>query len=83
MLSIEESKKMLNKYGANYSDEEVCIMREFIYTLVEIECKMLKRKEEQILQDNGDKSTKIVSLNNGKYGKNSLPLHPRIHRRAS
>lgn len=37
MLSITESKKILNKNGLKYTDEEINKIRDFIYMLAEID----------------------------------------------
>jgi len=51
MLPFEESKKMLNKHGHNYTDEEVKIIREFIAILIDIDYKLFKRRQEEELSN--------------------------------
>lgn len=43
-ISIEQCKKMLNKNGSNYTDEEVEKIRDFLYVLVHIEMEHIKTK---------------------------------------
>lgn len=75
MLSIEQSKEILNCNGANYSDKEIEIIREFIYALAEIDYQLFKRKQE--------KEIKVIPIDYLKNEKKSHSLHPGIHRRAS
>jgi hypothetical protein len=37
MISMTEFKKMMNRNGKNYSDEQLIKIREFFYQLAEIE----------------------------------------------
>jgi hypothetical protein len=37
MLSIEKCRKILNKYGENYSDEEIANIRQILHDWIEIE----------------------------------------------
>ena len=43
MLSITESKKILNRNGLSYTDEEINQIREFIYVLAEIDYEIFIR----------------------------------------
>ncbi len=79
MISIAESKKILNQNGFHYTDEEVEVIRDFLYKLAEIDLTLFKRKQERLLMER--KQTKIVSLNNDHHEKESHSLHPRIYRR--
>lgn len=49
MLSLTKCKKILNKNGISYTDEEIIKIREFLYILAEIEYQSYKQKlrEEQ------------------------------------
>ncbi len=44
MLSITKCKKILNKNGINYTDEEIIKIREVLYKLAEIEYQSYKEK---------------------------------------
>ena len=41
MISIDECKKILNRKGKRYTDEEVEKIREFLWSLAEIEVKII------------------------------------------
>ncbi len=43
-VSVEQCKKMLNKNGDNYTDEEVEKIRDFLYILVHIEMEHIKNR---------------------------------------
>lgn len=43
-ISIEQCKKMLNKNGSNYTNEEVEKIRDFLYVPVHIEMEHIKTK---------------------------------------
>jgi hypothetical protein len=43
-VSIEQCKKMLNRNGNNYTDEEVEKIRDFLYILVHIEMEYIKTR---------------------------------------
>lgn len=80
MLLKEEAKKLLNKYGHNYTDEEIKLIREFVSILIEIDFKLFQRKmEEELLNKN---EAKIIQLNNNNDEK-SDSIHPSEYRRAS
>lgn len=63
-ISIQECKKILNKQGENFSDEEVKSIRDFLYTLIEIDYfhfeKYVKAKAEQLLVNEAE--GKIIQL---------------------
>lgn len=83
MLSLSESKKILNRAGLNYSDEEINQIREFIYLLAEIDYElfMQRMKEEQT------KEVKIIPINTNQNiindEKDGTTLHSGEYRRAS
>jgi hypothetical protein len=85
MLPLEESKKLLNKYGHNYTDEEIKIIREFISTLIDIDYKLFKRKLEDELskKEEENEQAKIIELHENKNETTSDNLHPSFYRRAS
>lgn len=62
MLSITESKKILNRAGLNYTDDEINQIREFIYVLAEIDYEIFiqelrEREEAQIIPINNNQNT--------------------------
>lgn len=63
-ISILECKSILNKNGENYSDEEVKEIRDFLYTLIEIDYslfqKHMKAKAEQLMQAEEDEREEKV-----------------------
>jgi hypothetical protein len=64
-ISVQECKKILNKQGENFSDEEVKSIRDFLYTLIEIDYfhfqKYVKAKAERLLVDEAE--GKVIQLN--------------------
>jgi len=46
MLSLEDSRAILNQRGIVYTDEEILIIREFMYCIAEITANHYQRKEE-------------------------------------
>jgi len=46
-LSIAHCKKVLNKNGYNYTDEQVEKIRDFLYILADIELQNLKKIEHE------------------------------------
>ena len=83
MLPFEESKKLLNKYGHNYTDDEIKIIREFVSTLIEIDYKLFKRKlEEELSKKLKVEQIKIIELNKENYETKSDNLHQGFYRRA-
>lgn len=47
MLSLEYCKKILNKGNRKYSEEEVRMIREFLYLIAEIENNDLKAEKDE------------------------------------
>lgn len=76
MLSIEESSGFLNKHGIAYTDEEIGIIREFMYCVAEITSKQYQRIEE-----NKSKEIPITQINQDEA--KSIPIRSRKYRRAS
>jgi len=74
MLTIEKSKEMLNCGGLNYTDEEVKKIREFIYILAEIDCRLWERKRQEKaeqFQKENKLETEKQKLKNELTGKNN------------
>ena len=80
MLLNEKAKKLLNKYGHNYTDAEIKIIREFVSILIDIDFKLFERKMEEELSKKDE--AKIINLNTDTNEK-SNSLHPGEYRRAS
>ncbi|MEK6616863.1 MAG: hypothetical protein AABZ32_12295 [Bacteroidota bacterium] len=87
MLSIIESKKILNKNGLNYTEEEINQIREFIYVLAEIDYEIFIRHLQEEAEKKKSIDTKIIPINNNQNQINneqdSNSLHPSEYRRAS
>lgn len=72
MLSLEECSAILNQRGIVYTDEEIIIIREFMYRVAEITVKHHQRVKENkakdipIIQINQDE-TESIPLRSGKY----------------
>lgn len=45
MLSLEESQKILNSGGKNYTIEQVEKIRDFLYTLAKIDIELFKKRK--------------------------------------
>lgn len=71
-ISLEEFKKMLNKNGDNFSNDDVKEIRDFLYVMAEIDFIMFKEymsdKEEQYLATQGEAN--IISLSKDKEENN-------------
>lgn len=61
MLSLNTCKKILNKNGNQYTDEEIYKIREYLYQLAEIQCRHFEqwRQEQNNLQSGNSVSEKI------------------------
>lgn len=84
MLSITESKKILNRNGLNYTEEEIGKIREFIYVFAEIDYDIFMRHLQEEAEKQSHKS-KIISINNNQNpinNENSATIHPCEYRRA-
>lgn len=57
-ISVEECKKMLNKNGNNYTDEEVVKIRDFLYVLVHIEMEYIKTKLNEMSEKSMETNSK-------------------------
>lgn len=67
-ISLQECKTILNKNGENFSDEEVKSIRDFLYTLIEIDYLHFQK----YVQLKGEQEIKNLESNTG--GK-VLPLN--------
>ena len=74
-LSLEVCKRIMNKNGLNYADNEIIQIRDFLYLMAEISTNHFHRKVTQ--------ETKIISLtdNENNVKTKSIPLHPGKYRR--
>ncbi|MDX2172146.1 MAG: hypothetical protein SFY56_03450 [Bacteroidota bacterium] len=75
-ISIEEFKKILNKNGDNFSDDEIKEIRDFLYNIAEIDFLLyqqyIKEKAEELRLTNENKDeTKIISLVNKEQEQNT------------
>jgi F0F1-type ATP synthase delta subunit len=66
-ISIEEFKKILNKNGDNFSDDEIKEIRDFLYNIAEIDFLLyqqyIKEKAEELkLTNDNIEEAKIISL---------------------
>ncbi len=46
-ISLSTCKKILNKYGSNYSDEQVLAIRDFLYEVGQIDYEVFIYNEEK------------------------------------
>lgn len=75
MLSLEESKAILNKHGIVYTDEEIAIIRDFMYCIAELTASHYQRLAENTIP--------IIPIHqNDKNEEKSIPIHSRKYRRA-
>lgn len=75
MLSLEESRAILNKNGIEYTDEEILIIREFMYRVAEITTKHYQRVKEN--------NSKVIPITQTEQDEaKSIPLHSGKYRRA-
>jgi hypothetical protein len=75
MLSLEVSKTILNKHGIIYTDEEIVIIREFMYRVAEITAAYYRRLKEN--------DFKVITLTQTDQDETkSIPIRSREHRRA-
>lgn len=72
MLSLEASKAILNQHGITYTDEEILIIREFMYRVAEITAAYYQRLKENdskiiTLTQNNQDETQSIPIRSGKY----------------
>ena len=75
MLSLEQSRSILNQNGIEYTDEEILIIREFMYRVVEMTTEYYQR-----IKENNSKVVPITKTNQDEA--KSIPLHSGKYRRA-
>lgn len=75
IVSIEQCRKLMNESGIEYSDEELVVVREFLYRLVDISGNHFQRRKEQ------ESKAKIIKLNIEDNGQKSIPLCTGEYRR--
>ncbi len=76
MLSIDECKSILNQDGLEYTDEEILIIRDFMYQMAEMTIRHYH--DHRLCQP------KVISINKINDDKTkSIPIRPSQHRRAS
>lgn len=69
-LSLEHCQKVLNQDGLNYTDEEVILIRDYLYAMAEIDYlyfteEVLKKKT--LIQNQTSDETESDSLHSGEY----------------
>lgn len=76
MLSLEASKAVLNQHGITYTDEEILIIREFMYRVAEFSAAYYQRLKEN--------DSKVITLTQTDQDETkSIPIHTGKYRRAS
>jgi hypothetical protein len=75
LISIEKCRNVMKENGIEYTDEELLILRDFLYRLLEISSSNWERIKE--------KEAKIFEINQLDHEKKSIPLCESKHRRAS
>lgn len=75
VVSIEQCREVMKANGIEYTDEELLLVREFLYRLADISGSHYQRRKEQELK------AKIIKLNNEDNGQTSIPLYPCEYRR--
>jgi hypothetical protein len=61
-LSIPFLKKILEKSGTKYADEEVKLMVDYFYTMAQIEIELQSQENEKLKNQNNDNNEKSYSL---------------------
>lgn len=75
MVSLEESKAILNKHGIVYTDEEIATIRDFMHCIAELTVSHYQRLKE-------NKADIIPIHQTDKNEEKSIPIYPRKYRRA-
>ncbi|MCX6316329.1 MAG: hypothetical protein NTW29_03505 [Bacteroidetes bacterium] len=74
-LEIAACKEILNANGNEYTDEEICRIRDYLYQLAEIQCRHFKQWQAKQFDN-------IISINrNENETEESIPLYPGEYRR--
>ena len=75
MLSLETSKAILNQHAITYTDEEIVIIREFMYRVAEMTAAYYQRLKEN--------DSKVITLTQtDKDETKSIPIRSSEYRRA-
>ena len=75
LLSLQECKAILNQDRLEYTDEEILIIRDFMYQMAEMTIRHY--------HDHRISQSKVIAINEIKDDKKkSIPIRPSKHRRA-
>ena len=75
MLSVEQSRAILNQRGIEYTDDEILIIRDYMYRVAEITIKHYERIKDNDL-------TIVPKIQADQDEAESIPIHPGKYRRA-
>ena len=76
LISLEECRAILNQDGFEYTDEEILIIRDFMYQMAEMTIRHY--------HDHRINQSTVISINEINDDKTkSIPIRPCKHRRAS
>lgn len=75
MLSLEQSRAILNQQGIEYTDDEIFTIRDYMYRVAEITIKHYER-----IRDND--LTIVTKIQTDQNEAESIPIHPGKYRRA-
>ena len=74
-LDLDTCKRILNAGENGYSDQEIIRIRDYLYQLVEIECRYFKQWQ-------NEQNDNVIPINaNNNERKESIPLYPGKYRR--
>jgi hypothetical protein len=74
-LDVATCRKVLNQNGNDYPDEEIIMIRDYLYQLAEIECRHFKDWQER-------EKVKVININHTDYETTeSYPLYQGKYRR--
>ena len=74
-LDLATCKEILNVNGNEYTDEEICRIRDYLYQLVEIQCRHFKQWQAEQFDN-------VIPINTHKdETEESIPLYPGEYRR--
>jgi hypothetical protein len=74
-FDVETCKQILNVNGNQYTDEEIIRIRDYLYQLVEIQCRHFRQWQ-------AEQNDNVISINtNRDETKESTPLYPGEYRR--
>lgn len=71
-VSIEKCREIMSQDGLEYTDEELLVIRDFMYLIADITRSHYERVQEQskiidINENNSDHETKSISIRQGEY----------------